>query len=242
MARTAFSIKVDLAGVLALADRLGDVNPDKLGERLITTVNNVADSTYKLSRDTITTEVNLTDAYVRGRMELRPATKSKPVAEIVGRSGKGDYTTLSHYGAETGATKPVNWDNARIISEVFGGKERFRPWAGWARRTGDPRKGIEEGRKQYKMTAEVTRGSRKSIGKKFTLPGPKKVDSEGNPIVFKNIGPGGRDGKGSVERVLGPSVYQLFRTAATSIEDRVGNDLRDAVIEAAESAFEDALR
>lgn len=240
MARTAFSIKVDLAGVLALADRLGDVNPDKLGERLITTVNNVADSTYKLSRDTITTEINLTDAYVQRRMEVRPATKSKPVAEIVGLAGKGYMTTLSHYGAETGETKPVNWSNSRIISEVFGGKERFGPWPGWVRRTGDARKGIEEGRKQYKMNAEVTRGSRKSIGKKFTLPG--KRDTEGNPLVFQNIGPGGKDGKGAIRAVLGPSVYQLFRTAATSIEDRVGNDLRDAVIEAAESAFEDALR
>ena len=240
MARTAFSIKVDLAGVLALAENLGDINPDRLGARLIDTVNEVADSTYKLSRDTITTEINLTDAYVRRRMELRPATKSKPVAEIVGLAGKGYMTALSHYGAQTGETKPDNWTNARIISEVFKGKERFGPWPGWTRRTGDARRGIEEGRKAYKMTAEVTRGGRKSIGKKFTLPG--RLDTEGNPLVFESLGPGGKTNKGSIRAVLGPSVYQLFRTAAANIEDRVGTNLRDAVIEAAEQAFEDALR
>lgn len=238
--RSAFSITIDAAAVEQLADKLGDVDSSALGARLVETVNDVAESAYDLSRRTITTDINLTDAYVQRRMELRKATASKPVAEIVAPFGKKNLTNLSHYGAQVGETKAVNWTNERIIAEVFGGEEKFGPWPGWTRRTGTRHMGIEEGRKAYKMVAEVTRGKRVSIGKKFTLPG--KRDTEGNPLVFERTGPGGKSGKGSIQALYGPSVYQLFRVAAERIEERVTDDLRDAVVEAAERAFEEALR
>ena len=240
MARNnAFSVKIETSTVEALADRLGEINAARLGETLVDTINEVADSAYELSRRTITTGINLTDAYVQRRMELKPATKARPTAEIVAPFGKKNLTNLSHYGAQVGETKPVNWTNERIADEVFGGTARFGPWPGWTKRTGTAHMGIPEGRKAYKMTAEVARGSRKSIGKKFTLPG--KRDTEGNPLVFERTGPGGKDGKGNLQSLLGPSVYQLFRVAAENIEERVGNDLRDAVVDAAERAFRDAL-
>jgi len=238
--RNSFSIQIDTAEVGQLAERLGAIDSTKLGERLIDTLNEVAESAYELSRRTITTDINLTDAYVQRRMELKPATSSKPTAEIVAPFGKKNLTNLSHYGAEVGETKPVNWSNQRIIREVFKGQEKFGPWPGWARRKGTEHMGIPEDRKAYKMVAEVTRGKRTSIGKKFTIPG--KRDTEGNPLVFQRIGPGGKSGKGRIEALYGPSVYQLFRVAAERIEERVGDDLRDAVIDAAERAFEEALR
>ena len=240
MARRAFSITVDADAVEQLAAKLGEIDSATLGERLIETVNDVAGSAYELSRRTITTDINLTDAYVQRRMEFKPATKAKPVAEIVAPFGKKNLTNLSHYGSETGETKPVNWTNERIVSEVFKGKDKFGPWPKWTRRTGAAHMDIPEGRKAYKMVAEVTRGKRTSIGKKFTIPG--KRDSEGNPLVFERIGPGGKSGKGLIAPLYGPSVYQLFRVAAERIEDRVGDDLRDAVIDAAERAFQEVLR
>ncbi len=240
MARNnAFAIKIDTSAVEALAERLGDIRAATLGDTLVDTINEVAGSAYELSRRTITTDINLTDAYVQRRMELKPATKSRPTAEIVAPFGKKNLTNLSHYGSQVGETKEVNWSNERIIDEVFGGKERFGPWPGWTRRKGTAHMGIPVGRKAYTMSAEVVRGSRKSIGKKFTLPGRR--DTEGNPLVFERVGPGGKSGKGSLQSLLGPSVYQLFRVAAERIEERVGDDLRDAVVEAAERALKDAL-
>lgn len=239
MTRRAFEIRIDASALDGFADRLGSLDAEKLSGALVDGINEVAESSYDLARRSITGGVNLTDAYVQRRMELKKATPSQPTAVIMAPFGKKNLTNLSHYGADVGETKAVNWSNERIVAEVFRGKERFGPWPGWTRRTGAAHMDIPVGRKAYKMTAEVVRGSRKSIGKKFTLPG--KRDTEGNPLVFERIGPGGKSGKGSLQSLLGPSVYQLFRVAAERIELEVEEDLRAAVVQAAERSFREAL-
>lgn len=225
MARRIFDIKIDPTQVEELADRLGQVDPERLGEALVDTVNKVAQETYELSRKHITDGVNLDDAYVQRRMEVREATQKRPEAAIV---GLGRYeTNLSHYGAMQ-TPGVVNWTNDWILAN----KGKFSKWPGWTQRKGDEARGIRPDEKQYKMAAQVRRGSSKSVGKKFTLPG--KTDSSGNPLVFR------RDGD-QIRGVLGPSVYQLFRVAAENLYEQAGDNLEKAIVETAEREFLKAI-
>lgn len=225
MARRLFEIKLDPTEVEALAERLGQADPVQLGRAIVETLNRVANETYDLSRKNITSGVNLEDSYVRRRMEVREASPQRPEASII---GLGQFeTNISHYGAMTLDTD-VNWSNDWILAN----KGKFSKWPGWTQRTGDRARGIEPDRKAYKVNAEVARGSRKSVGKKFTLPG--RVDTDGNPLIFKREGD-------QVEGVLGPSVYQLFRVAADRLYDQIGDNLEQAIVETAEREFLKAI-
>jgi len=220
-------IRIKASGLVGFAGDLSRVDPKTLGDSMVEVVNEVAESAYELSRKTILSGINLTENYVERKMRLDPATKGRPRAEIVAPVGKGYFTNASHYGAMSVA-QPVNWTNEQIRSMGH----KFGKWPGWTRRTGTPHAGIPENQKRRKTTVEVVKGSRKSIGKKFTLPGVE--DRDGNAILFKNVGPGGKEKKGLIEPVLGPSVYQLFSVAIGRIRDDVADELRDAVIRTAE--------
>lgn len=229
MARLFFDIKIDPGQVEALAAKLGQINPERLGVELVKTLNEVANDTYTLSRKEITRGINLDQGYVDEKIRLEKASASDPRASIVADAKNSWMTNLSHYGAmlRTQAVKHP------------------------ARAKGDPGRGISRGQKMRSMDAEVVRGGRKSIGKKFILPGIN--DSRGNPIVFRGTGrpgtPKSPQDKGTrntprqgVQAVLGPSVYQLFRVTAENIQDRVSDDLERAIVETAEREFLKALR
>jgi hypothetical protein len=237
--QSAFSITLGFDNVLNLAQSLGSFTSEELSEVARVAVNEAAEGAYVSARKTLLRGINLTETYVIDRMEFRPAKAGKiPVAEIVAPVGRKYLTNLSHYGAMQAPTG-VNWTNEKIQREIIDeGKGRWAksrneqaPYV-WHRRDGDDKRGIVAGKKADKMTVEVVRGSRKSAGTKFTMPG--KTDREGNQLVFR------RDGK-KVTALTGPSVYQLFRNAIPRIEDDVGTDLERRVIEAAERALTEAL-
>lgn len=219
---------VDVKGVLKLADDIGQIGSERLGDAVVRALNEGGESAYELSRKTILRGINLTDAYVGARMRTKLATKSRPTFEIVALGGRGFQTNLSHYGAMLDPTD-VNWTNADILAM---GK-KFSKWPGWTYRKGDRARGIEEDEKQYVSSAAVVRGARKSVGKKFTLPG--KSDSEGNPLLFKREG-------GRIAPVYGPAVYQLFRSTIPLVIDQVQDDLEVALTREAEREFQRAIR
>jgi hypothetical protein len=237
-----FSYKVDVTQIEGFAEKLAQFDPAKMAELLIGTVNEVATETYDLARSKMLAGINLNETYVKNKMRFKAATKSAPTAEIVAPVGKGFLTNISHYGAMQ-KDQQVNWTNETIR----GMGKRFGQWPGWVRRTGSEAKGISVNRKIDKMSASVTKGANKSLGRKFVIPGKK--DTEGNLLVFRSTGlPGSgvmdrnrkrsRDG---IEPVLGPSVYQLFRFTAERIQDEVTDNLELAVVEAAEREFLKAI-
>jgi hypothetical protein len=224
-----FNVKLDASQIEELADSLGQFDADALGQRLVETVNDVADRTYDLARRSILSGINLDRDYLESRFEVVHATGKKPVAEIVTPvRGKSAFSNLSRYGA------------VRFMQPVKHPE----------RAQGDPGRKFPVGQKAGVMAAEVTRGDVKSVGKKFVIPSIK--DRSGNPIVFRGLGVPGtpknpRD-KGrrktprqAIEPVLGPSVYQLFRFTAGQIQERVMDDLESAVVEMARKEFEKAL-
>ena len=224
--RNLVQFKIDAREVAGLADRLASATDAAgLAREIAGTLNQQVQSAYKLSKDSILSGINLTEPFVDSRMEVRPASEKNFTAE----------TNLSHYGAQVGDRK-VNWTN-EWIDENIG---KFGPWPGWTRRQGNPGLEIEADRKAYKVSAEVTRGSRKSVGHKFMIPGiVNKTD--GTPVVFRNVGPGGKGGKGRIEPVHGPSVYQLFRHAMPLVEKQVADDLQSALLNIAETEFQKVI-
>jgi histone H3/H4 len=227
--RSSFSIKFDVAQVDRFADKLAGMTSEQIGTFVVDAINDTVDSAYALGRKTILSGINLTDDYVQRKMQVQHATPQKPKAEIVAFGGRGYLTSLSHYGAMQ-LTTDVNWSNDRI--QAAGHK--FGPWPGWTKRTGSAALGIPVNSKAAGRSVEVVKGGRKKIGPAFAIPG--KTDADGNLLVFRR-----KKGSDKMETLTGPSVYQLFKVAAVRIEDQVAEDLQQAVIDAAESAFNKGL-
>lgn len=219
--------QTDVSAVLKLADDIAKIGSEQIGEAVLRALNEGGDSAYELSRKTILRGINLTERYVQGRMEVQEATGRQPTFTITARGGKGFTTNLSHYGVML-EPKAVNWSNERIASM---GK-KFGKWPGWTYRKGDQARGIEEDEKQHIATVSVIKGSRKSAGRKFTLPGEN--DREGNPLLFQRFG-------GRIEPVQGPSVYQLFASTIPLIRDKVGDDLEQTLLREVEREVQKAL-
>lgn len=79
----------------------------------------------------------------------------------------------------------------------------------------------------------VHRGSAKPVKAKNVFVMPGKTDSEGNPMIFRRLAGTTSTGKGRLQRVLGPSPYQLFsaqfETLVPELEDMLGEQLLDSV-------------
>lgn len=233
------AISVDVSQLEGLGGRLSALDPNKLGESLVETLNSVANDAYKMSRDVILGGINIREDYFNRKMEVKAATLADPKAVIKAEGDRG--TGLAQFDA-LGKTKRVNWTNDAI--EALGYK--FGKWPAWTMRTGDPGRGIEEDYKQAGFTVEVTRGSRKAMPGVFEIPGIEH--SDGTPVLFKGTGSPGK-GKMSgrktprqgVEALYGPSVYQLFRTAADQIGPWVADDLSKAVADRVELEIEKVL-
>jgi len=217
---------------------LNKLSPEELGATMVVELNRVGKDAYELSRKTILRGVGLTDAYVSRKMDTVEATKQIPTFQIVAARKKGFETGLGHYGAMP-LTKRVRWPDP-----IEGMKIGPYPWGMYT-----PRKDDE---KPAGASVEVVRGSRKNLLNAFSIPG--KVDSEGSPILF--VGRGGRSGskventdrqgrkvgRQKIRRLLGPAVYQLFRTTIPLVRDEIEQDLEAAVVRAAEEYMNEAFQ
>ena len=74
MATQRTAIKISIDQITQLADAVGTLDAKALGEAALTALNETVDRTYDLSRDRITTGINLSDDYLRRRMEVEHAT------------------------------------------------------------------------------------------------------------------------------------------------------------------------
>lgn len=223
-------IKFDLSQLDDLAKRLGEVDVEDFSDRMADVLNGQANKAFSHSLDLMLQGINLTEPYVRRKMEVREATPKTLEASIVAPGGKAYTTPLSHY-FPLQLDIPVTWSNARILAD---GHE-FADWPGWTRRTGDEGRGIAADRKASGQSVEVVRGRRKRMGSMFSIPG--KNDSEGNPIIFRRI----EGTRKKAEALHGPSVYQLLRRVADAVAEEAEDNLAAAVIDEAESIMERLL-
>lgn len=214
------ALKLDTAAIDGLGDKLAAVEPTRLGEFLVETLNDVGQRAYKLARKDITRTINIRDGYVDKRIAQEKASKGRPVYEITAEYG---VTNVSHYGAMR-LTRTVNWTNATILAK----RKKFdEKWPGWVRRKGTPSLGIAADQKQDGASVSIKKGSRKASGAWFSIPGKNDKDT-GAPLVFR------QNDSGKVEAVLGPAPYQLFRNAIQVLNDDILDDLEQSVLNGVE--------
>lgn len=239
MKRGVFSIKLDASKLDGLIGDLAKLDSASLSNSMVGAVNEAAGNAYQLSRKAITAAVKLSPGYVDRKVSLKKASTGRPQAEIV---ADGAITMLSHYGAMW-RSKPNTWPDPPAGWKVGLGRFRYTP------RVNDE--------KEAGASVEVKTGARKTLPGAFTIKkGGKEVqDRDGNPLLFiqreGTRGQGSKKdstrmprkaGRAKIQALVGPSVYQLFRTAAQAIEEDVRDDLEARVLRVATEEFEKVLK
>lgn len=223
-----YALDFDTAKLAALGIKLEGLTGADMGKAITTSLNDVVDKAYDLSRKRMITGINLTDAYLRRKMVLTQATAAKPTASIL---AVGTMTQLSQFQAEQ-EHKPVNWSNSRIT----GMGKKFGKWPGWTRRTGNTPIGIPVDRKADGRSASIKRGARAPFKHAFALAG--KADTDGNLLMFTR-----KSGSSKTRTLLGPAVYQLFKyqfkgTLLGETEEMLSTELATQVQAAIEKALD----
>ncbi len=215
-----FGILIDATAVQRLAARLGDINAEALGQVSRQAVNDTADAIYELARPRMIAGINLTDEYVKSKMEVRHASASgRAQAVILAKGSKPYQTQLRNYGALQ-KTQDVNWSNERIAAAGH----PFGKWPGWTKRKGDKARGIPVDQKQAGISVEVTRGTRQMIEHGFLV---QLNNGNGMGVATRSKG---AKGEGAYKVRYGPSVYQLFRHTAAGLLDEAGDQLEDNLV------------
>lgn len=211
MAARRSTFTIDVRELARAADRLSRVDDAMLDKSMVGELNKIVDETFDDARGRMNAGINVTDAYMRSKMDVIHATPERGLrAEIIARGGRSDQSPLGRYFvAQNTVAAP--------------------------RAKGDPSRGIGPGRKRAGVTVEVSRGAPKLVKNAFTMPLRAGAAAGGNGIgVFT------RSKYGLVQHRYGPAVYQLFRVAAGNLEDSVGDKLERLGVVAAE-ALEKAL-
>jgi hypothetical protein len=261
----ALAVVVETLGIEAVAKRIQRIDANLLNTASQVAVNAVAQRTFDESRRRMTARVNLTDDYVRSRMDLEAANDpNKPTAVIV----------AFRKGGRRPATRPVNLRQyAPIVQAVpnrqqnaskgktFAIKparegEKARqgafPWGPNPRapgkklpfilRTGNPMLNIPVGQKQGQLTVEVLKGSRKAVTSKKGYPAFMQRMRNGEILVMARTDKnGGKKGKGNIEALYSLSVWQLFRKTSAEVIPLVREDLEKSVGEAVSRAVDEVF-
>jgi hypothetical protein len=225
---------VDVGALTGLAERLGTLDAVEFGKMAVRTVNGAADATYEAVRPRMISSINLTDDYVTNRMEVRHAkSANNATAVIVAKGSGGDMTILARYGAQQ-LVKPVKYPNESFAAGAKGRNPK-KPGASlsWKLRTGNATLGIPVGMKQAGVSVEVSRGVRKDIAGGFLM---NLRNGNGWGLFTRD------KGTLKMKHRYGPSVYQLFASTATRMQDEIADDLQARLIDEAEQVLLKALK
>ena len=202
MARS-YRIALDVDLLEGISKRLEAVTPERLSAAVVTSINAVTERTFEFSRERMIAGINLSDSYLRRRMSVDQATRSRPEGTITASGAKTDITILGRYGAQA------------VI-----GKDRSR------KGKGNKALGIAPGYKQEGVTVSVTTGSQKNFATGFLLPLRKGDIAGGNGFgVFTRS-----KGSKRIQNRLGPSVYQLFAANLDAASYEAEEDLATTLL------------
>lgn len=206
MATRQTAIKIGIDQITKLADAVGTLDAKVLGEAALTALNETVDRTYDLSRERITTGINLTDDYLRRRMEVEHATPRSLEATITATGDRSQLTRLAKYDAQM-----------VIVPRTSKGKSRS--------------KGLLplNGGKQAGVKVTVTKGQPKTLSDNYFILRLANHGAEEKFGVFSR-GKGKKQGS-ALKHHYGPSVYQLFRYQAGQIVDEVADDLQQTLLD-----------
>ncbi len=198
-----YALDFDTEKLAALGIKLESLTGADMGKAITTSLNEVVDKAYDLSRKRMISGINLTDSYLRRKMVLTPATAAKPVASLLAEGSRKGFsqTNLAQFRSLQ-KDQEVRWKNAEILKK----HKKFSKWPGWTERKGNPAIGISPDRKAKGMSAAVKDGQ-KPFAHAFALvkKGTAVRDGDGNPIMITR-----KKGSDKTRGLLGPAVYQLF--------------------------------
>lgn len=227
-----FSVKIDATALERLTGKLDNISAASLGVATRRAVNETADSIYELARPRMIADINLTDQYVKSRMEVKHATAGGRAEAVIRANGtKPNLTQLRNYGAQQ-QIKRVNHSNASILAAGHA----FGKWPGWTKRTGDAKRGIPADEKQAGVSVSVTRGSSKLLEHGFLI---QLKNGNGMGVATRSAG---AVGEKNYKVRYGPSVYQLFRHVATGLLDEARDELENNVVIYATELLEKELK
>jgi hypothetical protein len=254
----ALAVVVDTLSLQRVTDQIAKLDAKSLGDISVTAVNDVAERAFTESRKRMTERVNLTEQYVRERMDLEPANDSrKPEAVIVAfraggrkrvrpvnlRQYKPLYDFLPSQPNPTNA-KTFTMRDGRLATNKGGGPNPRKPgsYLPFVMRTGNEVLNIPVGQRPGALSVEVLKGSRRKIAPKNGFGAFLQRMPSGEILVMRRTDKnGGKKGKGSIEALYSLSVWQLFRNVSAEVIPLVQDDLEktvgDAVVASIEKAF-----
>jgi hypothetical protein len=209
---TRITIKFDVDKAQKLGERLGLLSGEQIAAITVPVVNQVAERTYNLAREKITTGINLSDDYLKRRFTVRKATPSNPTATITALGNPGSMTPLGRY-------------DARMV--LVPKKDPRNRGKGKLPLNGNRQRGV---------TVEVARS--RPVTLLFAFAQPLRA---GNVDGGNGLGVFVRSRYGELRHTYGPQVYQMFRTQIDNIDDQVLDDLDTTMLEEAETAIRLAL-
>ena len=201
---TAINIRLDQ--IVRLADDVGRLDAQALGAAARTALNETVDRTYDLSRERITTGINLSDAYLRRRMVVDHATGNSLEASITATGDRSLMTRLAKYDAQM-----------VIVPRTSKGKSRSRGLLPLG------------GGRQAGVTVTVTKGQPKTLSDNYFILRLANHGAEEKFGVFSRVK--GKTQSSALKHHYGPSVYQLFRYQTTQITDEVLDDLQQTLLD-----------
>lgn len=215
----ALEVKLDLSQVQGVADALGKVGPAAINAGARRVVNQVVENTYETIRPRMIRTINLTDTYLKERMEVQYAKDSvgnNINAQIVASGSKPSLTSLFRYGAEMLHQEVLHPHRSK---GDFSHQRKLSP-----------------GTKGAGAMVEVTRGSPKVVERGFFMP----LKGTGGKVgLFKRMGKGEKNYK----HLYGPSVYQLFKYYAdVQFTQGVESELDEQLNLMVGKVIEDALK
>ena len=213
MSRKPTLINIDVAAINKLADDVGRLSTEGFREAAVTALNDTLDGAYEMGRERITVGINLTDDYLRRRVELEPATTASLTAVLKAPGSRSRMTRLTHYDAQMSIvprkTTRADRGSGRIYKQGYGVK-------------------------QGGVRVMVTKGDRKYNDKMFMLPLREGQQAGEKLGVFMRI-------NGRLRHLYGPAVYQLFGYQIPRIEDEVADQLQEATLDAVEAQVRKVL-
>lgn len=214
-------IKVDVSKVQGLGERLGKLSGEEIAQATVTALNEAVSSTYDITRKRMVSQVNLDDPYIRGKMDVTPATLQKPKASIVAFGSRADETPLSRYQNQ------MILAPRKTTGHQYNNKKR--PYTGALK--------LPEGMRQKAVQVSVSRqGGGATLLYAFMQPLRAGTTAGGN-----GFGIFARDRSGKKLHRYGPAVYQLFKTLLPQLAEEASDDLSTKLLDEVESQIQKAF-
>lgn len=215
--KRSFNIEFDVGALLNMGARLGEIDAQSLSAETVEALNAVTENIYDVGRSRMIRNINLTDEYLKRKMELKTATPADPKASI---TAVGRPTVLGRF------------DSKPVVADAVSPRHKLK---------GNAALGIPVGKKQAGVSLRVKRSEVNVdfVPRGFLLPlRAGNVDGGNGFGVFAR----GRGYRAKAKHRTGPSPYQLFKVQIPKLIDEAGDAFEIEVVDRVNQLIDKALK